>query len=170
MISLYYLSISGQNHPNARYKFICFRSYCTLRCYFGTWGRRITDIETSVLWSAPVAPIDVSCRGRMKINSSVTSEYIWKARHRLVMDIAWSVRRWKREGTEDSWQADRIIQIRASTEPREYASTCVSLYAYIHVYILISVEDNTADRAPQKNVNGASVLYAGSDGASRLIP
>ena len=76
----------------------------------------------------------------------------------------------KKRSTEDSWQADRIIQIRASTEPREYASTRVPLYACIHVYVLTSAEDNTADRAPQKNVNGASVLYAGSDGASRLIP
>lgn len=71
---------------------------------------------------------------------------------------------------EDSWQVDRIIQIRASTEPHGYARVHVFLCMCIHVYILISVEDNTADRAPQKNVNGASVLYAGSDGASRLIP
>lgn len=71
------------------------------------FGRRIDDL------SATVEHIEIQasvCHGHRVIHAKM-----------------------KKRSGEDSWQADRIIQIRASTEPRGYASTRVPLYVYARV-------------------------------------
>lgn len=59
--------------------------------------------------------------------ANIESEASTRYGHRVICT------KMKKRSRKDSWQADRIIQIRASTEPREYASTRVSLYAYARV-------------------------------------
>ncbi|XP_012342368.1 uncharacterized protein LOC100869385 isoform X1 [Apis florea] len=74
--------------------------------------------------------------------TNIESEVSTRHGHRVICT------KMKKRSRRDSWQADRIIQIRASTEPREYASTRVSLYAYAREVTARPVSYRSGSRRP----------------------